>query len=48
MILKNINIRKATESDFPRWIKMRKELWPEASVDELKDVEHLYKGSNFM
>ncbi len=47
MILKNINIRKTTESDFPRWIKMRKELWPEASFDELKDVEHLYKGSNF-
>ncbi len=26
---------------------MRKELWPKAGFDELKNVEHLYKGSQF-
>ena len=44
---KNISIRKATDSDFAHWMRMRKELWPEASYDELKELDHLYKAENF-
>ena len=43
-----IQIRRATEKDFPQWISMRKQLWPHASFDELKEAEHLSKADNFV
>ena len=46
--LTGIKIRKITSRDFPDWIKLRKQLWPEASYDELKDVEHLFKAQTFV
>ncbi len=42
-----ISIRKATEADFPEWLRMRKALWPEASYDELRDQKHLFEADNF-
>lgn len=43
----DIKIREITSKDFPQWIKLRKELWPEASYDELKNVEHLFRAQTF-
>ncbi len=45
--LEKLTIREAMEKDFPRWILMRKKLWPTSSYDELKDVDHLYKSEKF-
>ena len=46
-LLKEIKLREISEDDIPHWIKMRKQLWPHASYDELKEVEHLFKAKTF-
>jgi len=43
-----ITIRQAIESDYSKWIYMRKKLWPEASFDELKDLMHLKQAKDFV
>lgn len=42
-----IKIRKATENDFSNWTEMRLKLWPHASFDELKELEHLRRANDF-
>lgn len=44
---KQIKIRKATENDFSDWTHMRLKLWPHASFDELKELEHLRQTNGF-
>lgn len=44
----DIKIRKANENDLPLWASMRKQLWPQASFDELKNDQHLLKTENFV
>ena len=43
----NIQIRRAGQKELPQWVSMRKQLWPHASFDELKEIEHLFKADNF-
>lgn len=43
-----IKIRQARESDYSAWVHMRKQLWPDASFDELKDLMHLKQAKEFV
>ena len=44
---KAISIRKATDVDFPEWLRMRNALWPEASYDELMQPTIVLNSGQF-